>query len=147
MWFKFGHIWSSAILKTNAKASKAMKKWAKNRKEPGRSNALLLTYRTSKFFGCADISIYSSFWYATSPSASRIKELLLQFGSNIRITYNFQIYFDQLLCFEEISMTESHGWNSTLNSTVKPLQTAYNDYKMLIYEKWHHFDAPHHTKS
>ena len=32
-------------------------------------------------------------------------------------------------------MTESHGQNSALNSTVKSLR----HYKMFIFEKWHHF--------
>ena len=37
-------------------------------------------------------------------------------------------------------MTESH---SALNSKVKPLGIAYHDYKMLIYEKWHHILTLH----
>ena len=41
-------------------------------------------------------------------------------GSGVRILYHYQIYFRQLLCFQEISVTESHGQNSTLNSAVKP---------------------------
>ena len=40
-------------------------------------------------------------------------------------------------------MTKSHGQNSALSSTVKPLQIALYDHKILIYEKWHHFNAPH----
>ena len=48
------------------------------------------------------------------------KELLQQFGSGVRILHNYKIYFDQLLCFQEISMTESLGQNSVLNSTDKP---------------------------
>ena len=78
----------------------------------------------------------------------KVIELLLQLkntkahGKN----YNYQIYFDWLLCFQEISMTESLSQNSALNSMIKPLWIAEHDYKMLIYEKWHHFNAPHYTK-
>ena len=49
---------------------------------------------------------------------------LQQFGSGVRIFHNYQLYFDQLLCFQEISMTESHGQNYALHSTVKPLRIA-----------------------
>ena len=31
---------------------------------------------------------------------------------------------NQLLCFQEIPMTESHGQDSALNSAVKPLRIA-----------------------
>ena len=59
------------------------------------------------------------------------KMFLQQFGSGVHILHNYQIYFDQLLCFQEISMTE----NSALNSTAKPLRIAEHNYKMLIHEK------------
>ena len=61
------------------------------------------------------------------------KTFLQQFGSGFRVLHNYQIYFDQLLCFQERSMTESHGQNSASSSTV--LRIAQRDYKMLIYEK------------
>ena len=75
------------------------------------------------------------------------KPFLQQFGSGVQILCSFQIYFDELLCSQETSMTESHGQNSALNSMIKPLLIAKHDFKMLIYEKWHHFNTPHHTKS
>ena len=46
---------------------------------------------------------------------------LQQFGSGVRVLNNYQIHFDQLFCFQEISMTESHGQKSAMNSTIKPL--------------------------
>ena len=48
------------------------------------------------------------------------KKFLPQFGLGVGILHNYQIYFDQLLCFQEISMTESYGQNSALNGRVKP---------------------------
>ena len=51
-----------------------------------------------------------------------VQVVLQQFGSGVRILPNHQIYFDQLLCFQEMSMNESHGQNSALNSAVKPLR-------------------------
>ena len=53
-----------------------------------------------------------------------LKTFLQQFGSGVHILHNYQIHFDQLLCFQEIPVTESHGQNSALNSTVKPLRIA-----------------------
>ena len=44
-------------------------------------------------------------------------------------------------------MIEFHGQNSALNPTVKPLRIAQRDCTMLIYEKLHHFNSPHYTKS
>ena len=52
---------------------------------------------------------------------------LQQFGSDVRTFHNYHIYhicFDQLLCFQEISLAESDGQNSASNSTVKPLRIA-----------------------
>ena len=49
---------------------------------------------------------------------------LQQFGSGACILHNYLIYFYQLLCFQELSMTESHSQNSALNSIVKHLQIA-----------------------
>ena len=52
------------------------------------------------------------------------KKFLQQFRSGVGVCIldNYQIYFDKLVCFQEISMTEPHGQNSALNSTIKPLQ-------------------------
>ena len=47
-----------------------------------------------------------------------------QFKSGVGNPHCYQIFFDQLLCFQEISVTESHGPNSALNSSVNPLQIA-----------------------
>ena len=47
-----------------------------------------------------------------------------QFGSGVHILHNYQIYFDQLLCFQEILVTKFHGINAALNSMVKPLWIA-----------------------
>ena len=52
------------------------------------------------------------------------KIFLQQLHSGVSILLNYQILFDQLLCFQEISMTESQSQNSALNSAVKPLQIA-----------------------
>ena len=74
-----------------------------------------------EFFRCADISICCTFRHAIYPSTSPIK----YFFALIRIPQNYQMYFDQLFCFQEISMTESHGQNSALNSKVqKPVRIA-----------------------
>ena len=60
------------------------------------------------------------------------KKFLKQFGLGVRILHNYQIYFDHLLCFQEISMTESNGQNSALNSTVKPWRIINHDYECLF---------------
>ena len=40
------------------------------------------------------------------------KTFLQQFGSDVLIFHTYQIYFDQLRCFQEVPMTESYGQNS-----------------------------------
>ena len=52
------------------------------------------------------------------------KTFLQELDSGVRIFHNYQTYFDQLLCFQEISMTESHGQNCAMNFAVKPLRIA-----------------------
>ena len=86
----------------------------------------MLRYRDTglpRFSDVLTISICCSFRHALSPSTSRIKDIPAT-GSGDRIIHNYQIYFDQLLCFQEISMTESHGQNSALNFTVKLFHIA-----------------------
>ena len=48
------------------------------------------------------------------------EKFLKQFGLAVCILDNYQIYFDQLLFFQEISMTESNGQNFAFSSIVKP---------------------------
>ena len=50
---------------------------------------------------------------------------------------NYQIYFDQLRCFQEILVLEFHGLNSALNSTVKAFLIAIPEYDLQFSDKWH----------
>ena len=56
------------------------------------------------------------------------KTFLQQFGSGARLLHNYHLYFDQLLCFQEILMTEYHGQNTVLGSNPQevPVKIANN---------------------
>ena len=81
-----------------------MERWAKNIQEPLRSDAWLWSYCSLTFLKCADISIYCRMQYLHNGKTE--KKVIQQFCSCVHILFSYQIYFHQLLCFQEMSLTE-----------------------------------------
>ena len=83
-------------------------KVSENMWEPWWSDAWLLRYCTLKFFRSAFIAVFDKQYLQRQVGS---KTILQQLGLGAYILHNYQIYFDQLLCFQEISVTESQKSN------------------------------------
>ena len=114
VWLKSFHIWCNPVLKTDTTALKSVKRWANTDKSQGDQ---ILRYWV------AALKVFEICWYQHSMQFLTCNISNYMSDQKWFLQYlcsGYQIYFDQLLRFQEISVTESQGQKSALNSMVKP---------------------------